>query len=137
MVNKSAVFQIFSLILLTSCSEKLEFARVKGTYSGTFHYFSNADSKQSANAPVTVYFTQNAFESSAGGNYIPAGGAGVFTLLDGRRIRFEDRKAWTANFDWGLILSGEYHYQVKRDSLILTKGTEKQSLYQYRLKRIN
>ncbi len=138
MVNKSAVLLLSVVFLLTGCSGKLDFAKLKGSYSGTFSYFHSEDSKAVKNAPVAVNFTQNAYESSSGINYFPAGGTGVFAVLDGQKIKFEDQKIWrTTNFDWELVLNGEYRYDRKGDSLILTKGSSTTNLYQYRLKRVN
>ena len=139
MVNKSTVYQainVFILILLSGCVEKLDFARMKGAYSGTFNYFRIEASNPPEIASVNVNLTQNAYNCSSGENYIPAGGEGVFTVFDGQKIKFEDQKFRTANFDWGLILNGEYKYRLKGDSLILTKGSAAQNLYKYRLKRI-
>lgn len=140
MVNKSVAYQIISvciLILSSGCAEKLDFAKVKGTYSGTFNYFRIEGSNPAEIAPVTVTLTQNAYHCSTGKYEVPAGGEGVFTVLDGQKINFEDQKVRTANFDWGLILTGEYKYRLKGDSLILTKGSKDKNLYRYRLKRVN
>lgn len=108
---------------------------LKGTYSGTFYYSNSTLGFFPAglySAPVTVTFSENKFNCTSGPNSIPAGGSGTFEILD-RNIQFKDSNNWTANFDWGLILNGNYSYQIKSDSLIFTKNT----IYQYRLKRIN
>ncbi len=74
----------------------------------------------------------------------PKLGNGAFVVNDSKTVVFKDKNAWTADFDWNLILNGDYSYQVKGDSLILIKNLNADpaantiyNYYQYRLKRTN
>ena len=137
MINKSLVLLFLAASILSSCSDKLELARLKGSYEGTFTYYNQASSVAPIpSGPVVLTFTENAYLSSGNTNRIPAGGSGIFELADDGKIKFEDQNMWTADFDWNLILNGSYKYKVKGDSLILKKellgGV---TSYEYRLKR--
>ncbi|RDC56478.1 hypothetical protein DU508_12875 [Pedobacter chinensis] len=78
----------------------------------------------------------------------PIGGSGTYSI-NGNIASFVDKNFWTADFDWNLILSGEYTIEINGDNLTLTKRFEpdldpkaSQSLYtsnsyQYTLQRDN
>jgi hypothetical protein len=131
----------FIMILFAGCSDKLNPDLLNGRYTGTFHYISPADLKGTS-APADVRLADGRYSSAGNEHYIPAGGSGTFVIKDQKFLEFKDENIWTANFDWGLILNGTYNYEVKADSLILTRYKEPcptcdmtPSLYQYRLKR--
>lgn len=131
------------ILALSGCSDKLSLDALSGTYTGKFHYLTPENSaKVTADAKIT--FSDHTYSSLRNTNYIPAGGSGVFEIQPEEILNFKDENIWTANFDWGLILNGKYKYDLKGDSLILTRYTEpcpncsmQAGLYQYRLKRTN
>jgi hypothetical protein len=133
------------ITVLSGCSDKLNLSALNGTYTGKFYYTPPAGSIKTGNASVS--FSDNTYSSTADAERIPAGGSGTLEILQDDVINFKDQNIWTANFDWGLILSGKYKYEMKNDSLILTRYNEHcppnencgivYTLYQYRLKRTN
>lgn len=134
------------ILALSGCSDKLTLSALNGTYTGKFYYIPPGENlNNEVSAPASVSFSDNNYSSKGGSGYIPAGGSGTFEIQKEEEILdFKDQNIWTANFDWGLILNGKYKYQVKGDSLILTRFTEPcpscsmmPDLYQYRLKRSN
>jgi len=115
-----------------------EISALNGKYSGTF-YYSNLNGIFSPqglySSPVTVTFSGNNYASTSNSNQMPAGGSGRYKI-SGQQAEFKDTNNWTADFDWGLILNGDYSYQIKSDSLILNK-TNSSTTYEYWLKRTN
>lgn len=131
------------LFTLPACTDKLTANALNGTFEGEFLYRS-PEGGSVRSAKTNVSFSDNNYSSLGNANYIPAGGSGTFEIQKENILKFEDKNIWTANFDWLLILNGNYKYQIKNDSLILTRYSEPcancstaNSLYQYRLKRIN
>jgi len=128
------------ILALSGCSDKLSLDALSGTYTGKFHYVSPDLSKETADAKIV--FTQQNYSSQGNSNKIPAGGSGAFEIEEGNILNFKDENIWTANFDWLLILNGKFKYDLKGDSLILTRYSEpcpscsmQAGSYQYRLKR--
>jgi hypothetical protein len=135
--NKWICLLTFSM-LFASCSEKDHIRLLNGKYEGTFHH--------SVIAPVAVELAHgNTYSSSGNPDRIPAGGSGTFSILENKMIEFKDKNMWTADFDWNLILTGRFNYEIKGDSLILIRYFEPCAVcsksyypsYQYRLKRID
>jgi hypothetical protein len=56
---------------------------------------------------VSLLFTDNRFEGSSDIMNYPAICGGTFIVQD-NMINFADSCTWTANFDWTLILKGQY-----------------------------
>lgn len=104
-----------------------------GSYEGTFTVV--YDDTTTFSNPVTVLFEGNTFSSSAGANRIPAGGNGEYEIT-GNIIEFNDTNIWTADFDWGLILSGRYQLRETVDHIeFLKKQTNGRGFYRYRLEK--
>lgn len=137
MNNKPVLLLLLASFSWASCSDKLDIAKLRGSYKGTFYYHDQASSVAPIpSGPVSVTFTENTYLTSSNPNRIPAGGSGVFELGEDSSIKFTDQNMWTADFDWGLILNGNYKYKVKGDSLILQKQAQEGiKTYEYRLKR--
>lgn len=126
---------LFTIAAFTfsSCAKKdSKISVLNGAYPGTFYYHSPS---AAISGQVTVTFSENKYASASNSNRIPAAGNGSYQILN-QQIQFTDTNVRTADFDWGLILNGNYTSQIKSDSLILTKITPT-SFYQYRLKRTN
>ena len=145
-MKKSKIILLLSAaILLTSCS-KDETKLLMGEYSGAYYYEAyNMRAPEKSGSPVFLKLEKgNTFESNGLSNRRPAGGSGDYEILSNNTVEFTDRNYWTADFDWNLILNGRFTYELKEDSLILTRYVEpcpncivKPSSYQYRLKRTN
>lgn len=115
--------------------EELHLSELRGVYSGTFtvEYSEDPifyDQKELSNE-VSIEFGSGNFTCSSGESYTPAGGSGKFEI-DGTKIVFNDENAWFANFDWNLILDGEYEIQEKESGITISahKGI---GFYKYRL----
>jgi len=141
MIKKLIIVALISLS--AGCSDKLSVNTFNGTYAGEFFYVEPEKRLENkVSAPAAVTFSGENFSSVGNENRLPAGGSGRFDVLKNNLVNFNDENIWTANFDWGLILSGKYNYELKGDSLILTRYREPcptcdvvSGLYQYRLKR--
>ena len=122
---------IMLFIVLAGCSAK----SFQGNYSGIFKY---RDSTGTKTGKTTVVFTRNAYRVTGGTDRFPAGSSGVFSTTGKNKIRFNDQNIRTADFDWNLVLNGNYDYKFKGDSLILKKdhASAEKKQYEYRLKRI-
>ncbi len=139
---------LFSLLLFTaSCSDKINLTLLDGNYTGSFYYTGPGETKTViSKETISVSLSGSEYTSTGEASRIPAGGAGEFNLVDKEEVQFNDKHVWTADFDWNLILNGSFIYELKNDSLILTRKFEicktcaikpgmMPVLYQYRLKR--
>lgn len=125
---------LFILALaFSACKKDKGTNAFKGSYEGTFRTIVNQKMVMSESK---VLFSDDQYYSMKGR------GSGKFSLQGNSIVRFEDKNIWTADFDWGLILNGDYQYKTKGDSLILTKilpalpyANTVYNYYQYRLKR--
>jgi hypothetical protein len=136
MKKLKAGYLIAAVVIMGSCSKAfLQPHTVEGTYTGQFE-LRNTDASvnpQPDNGPVTVNFTGKDYKSTANSNYIPAGGAGTYSISKDS-IHFQDDSMHTANFDWNLLLNGSYAYTAKGDSILLSKKVGTQE-YLYKLKK--
>lgn len=128
----------FSLILiLNSCTQDDDITQnLNGTYSGIFTVKYSDDTTHSNS--VTVNFSgMNKYISSGNGNtndFFPAGGSGTYKIEDSKII-FSDTNAWLANFDWNLILNGEYNFSMNQNQLIISANKNNVGFYKYELKK--
>lgn len=131
-----ALSTLIGFILLSGCSESEEvpgLIELSGTYEGTFTVeYSNGGLSQSN--PVTVSFSDNTFASTVGENRFPAGGSGKYEL-GVNSIIFTDDNIWTADFDWNLVLNGEYSVIVSENIITLTANKNDVGVYTYELTR--
>ncbi len=127
---------LIGFILLSGCSEGeevSEFIELNGTYEGTFTVeYSNGGLIQSN--PVTVTFSDSTYVSTVGDNRFPAGGSGNYELGINSVI-FSDANIWTADFDWNLILNGEYSLRVSENTITLSANKNDVGVYTYELIR--
>ncbi|MDR6561556.1 MULTISPECIES: hypothetical protein [unclassified Arcicella] len=78
--------------------------------------------------------TNGKFSCSGNSNRIPAGGSGTFSS-DNNKITFNDENAWTAEFDWGLILQGTYNYTFDGKKLQMSTDRNGIGNYNYHLEK--
>ena len=128
-------------LLILGCAfsgcEKDIITNFSGRYSGIFIYNNPADSQAlPPSGPASITFDKNTYTSTGNPDRIPAGGSGTFEVINSQDVKFEDSNRWTADFDWGLILNGEYRYQAKGDSLLLAKYIGGLKVFEYRLEWI-
>ena len=112
---KQVFIGVVLAILFYSC-EKTESASYSlgGTYMGMFSR-TGMDTTQ-----VSLFFDQNRFNGKSSRANYPAVCAGTF-LLEDNTIQFRDTCAWTANFDWSLILSGSYNISISDGTVRIWK----------------
>ena len=132
---KKLIYLSLLAFALAGCEKEEKVTLLDGTYSGTFRTLAN---KKEQKSDFEVTLDDRRFITNKGG-----AGLGPFELGTRGNVKFVDELFYTANFDWNTILTGEYTYQVKGDSLILdkvvalpTSGTDPTIYYQYRLKKI-
>jgi hypothetical protein len=108
---------ILSGILLFLACDKTEDGELSlnGRYLGSFNR-TGMDTVQ-----VSVLFRDNYFEGQSDRTNYPAICRGSFQT-DDNTITFTDSCAWTANFDWSLILSGTYNASLIDGTLRIWKN---------------
>jgi hypothetical protein len=135
---KNDIYKIFLIAILslnfTSCNNDDDNngnQGLNGEYSGTFTVeYLNGDTFSN---PVTVSFNEgNNYQSSGNDDYFPAGGSGTYEKSNST-IEFYDINYWTANFDWNLILGGEYEYSMNGTELVITANRTEFGMYKYEL----
>jgi hypothetical protein len=93
----------------------------EGTYSGTFQRtLPNGDAIVSN---VIILFSEEKWSGQSDIPKYPALCNGTYNT-NKDIIEFENNCAWTADFDWSLILSGDYKFEQNKDSLIISKSYE-------------
>lgn len=124
---------ILLLITLISCnkSDRDTSTPTDGTYEGTFKRY-HQEGSQTANVRLT--FTGSSWSGASNINKYPALGSGAFTVAEAG-IKFNNKTVWTADFDWTLILDGDYIEMRDGDSLRITKSYGNGWVDVYRLKR--
>ncbi|MFK7953269.1 MAG: hypothetical protein AB8B73_10525 [Ekhidna sp.] len=131
--NSLLLLTLVSILqFLSSCEKEETFVipTLEGEYEGMFtveykngNIFSN---------PVTITFNSNNYTSSKGESFFPAGGEGSFEIGNDR-ITFSDTNYYTANFDWNLILNGEYDIELSENIIVFTADKNGLGSYTYRM----
>ncbi len=135
-MKSTLVLLLLTMGLSMPACEETESGNLKGSYSGIFTVHATPLTPEQS-GPVQITFDGNRYRSSSNPDRIPAGGSGTFRFADKSRIVFEDQNIWTADFYWGLILTGEYQYRFRGDSLYLDRysGTGSAKICEYKLRR--
>ena len=100
---------LFALVLtcLSGCDKDTHnYPKVPdGIYVGTFQRELSWYENDTAN--ITMTFSSNTWSGYSDKIKYPALCKGTYSI-EGDTIIFENQCVWTAEFDWGLILSGKY-----------------------------
>ena len=124
------ILSVFTFMLLfSSCKKTKTILIAEGTYTGTFKVMYNTGTQT---GPVTVDLINSHYNCSHNLNKIPARGSGSYSY-NNDKITFNDQGIWTADFDWGLVLGGEYNYSLSENSLIIWKDINGIPRYEYDL----
>ena len=110
-----------ALILgLSSCEKPVtgQKAIPDGTYFGTFQRTWESGEGQKANISIT--FSSGKWSGQSDIEHYPALCRGTYEAGNGKLV-FSNECIWTADFDWSLILSGEYNFTLIGDSLLFSK----------------
>lgn len=123
---------IFTLITLLSSCQKDDWKTIMdGTYKGIFTVTYSSGTQR---GEATLELKDGKFSCSGNSNRIPAGGSGTF-VSDNKKITFNDENFWTADFDWNLILNGEYDYTFDGKKLIISANKNSVGNYKYDLEK--
>ncbi|HYE55132.1 MAG TPA: hypothetical protein VD996_09825 [Chitinophagaceae bacterium] len=126
---------IIAVIGLASCKkDTTDNITLTGTYTGTFVRYGPA--VDGIPASVTITFTGNEFSGTGQLPTYPALCNGTFSI-NGNKGTFENKCVWTANFDWTLILNGEYDIHIDGDNLYIYRSYNGAYFDSYNLKRKN
>ena len=108
------------LLLLPSCEpEKVNSIKIQdGTYEGTFQRQGSQSLGPISN--VTITFSGDKWTGQGDMPKYPALCMGTFSYK-GQKLVFTNECAWTAEFDWSLILSGEFSYSFDGEHLQMTR----------------
>jgi hypothetical protein len=133
-------YLVMIVCVMVGCS-KDEHLTVKindGTYIGTFQREPVWSSSKTAN--ITMIFSSNHWSGSTDIVKYPALCHGMYSIV-GDSIVFENECAWTAEFDWSLILSGKYLIKESGDTIELSRdyrsATTDTWIDKYKIKRQN
>ena len=89
-----------------------------GIYEGTFQR--EIISSENETAKITLTFSSNKWSGTSEFAKYPALCHGTFTIVS-NSIFFTNDCAWTAEFDWSLILSGEYSISKNGENIEFTR----------------
>ncbi|WMI65454.1 hypothetical protein RBH94_15485 [Aestuariibaculum sp. YM273] len=103
------------MFVILSCNndDESQQAEINGEYVGIFERGDN-------NSNVELTFNNGNWSGESEVVKFPALCNGTYSS-SGNVIAFENACPWTAEFDWSLILTGEWNYSLDGNSLILTK----------------
>lgn len=100
---KKLLFIIATACIFIACDKtETDSHSLNGRYTGIFSR-TGMDTSQ-----VSLVFSGSRFDGESDESRYPAICHGSFKLSD-QMIHFTDSCAWTANFDWSLILSGKFN----------------------------
>ncbi|MDB5149760.1 MAG: hypothetical protein JWQ57_3780 [Mucilaginibacter sp.] len=116
--------QLFAFILLlatvvSSCkkNDNNQVSNLSGTYAGTFQ---RKVSGNGAVSNVSLSFAADDWNGESQMAKYPALNHGTFSIA-GNKITFKNESVWTAEFDWSLILNGDYDINTSGNSVTITK----------------
>lgn len=117
---KKLIFIIWILIISNTSCEKSHNDKIPdGVYIGTFQRqlaFGGGDIAQ-----ITISFSSNTYSGVSDKPRYPAFCDGTYNI-EKQKIIFVNACVWTADFDWSLILSGEYNFTLIGKLLVITRS---------------
>ncbi|MFC0516396.1 hypothetical protein ACFFGT_19470 [Mucilaginibacter angelicae] len=116
--------QLFAFVLVlaaavSSCkkNDNNQAAKLSGTYAGTFQ---RKVSGTGAVSNVSLSFSAEAWSGESQTVKYPALSHGTFST-SGNKVTFKNESVWTAEFDWSLILNGDYDINLFGNTVTITK----------------
>lgn len=113
---KAKLFILFVLVIsMLSCDNDVENieGNVNGDYVGIFERNGNT-------SKVELTLDSGTFNGESEVRKFPALCNGTYTISR-NLLTFTNECPWTAEFDWTLILSGEWTFDMNNNVLIMTK----------------
>ena len=130
-ILKIGVIGLFSLFLSCDKSGEISKSLEEGTYSGIFTVTYSSGKRT---GETTLKLENGKYICTSNSGRIPAGGSGNYSI-NNKKITFNDVNFWTADFDWNLILSGEYDYTFDGKRLVFSANKNEVGNYKYDLKK--
>jgi hypothetical protein len=117
---KICAFALLLIFSLNNCKKsENEITKITdGIYIGTFQRTPVWGDGQISNISIT--FSSGKWSGQSDNSRYPALCHGTYEVQNNKLI-FQNECAWTAEFDWSLILSGEYQFNINGNSLIFTQ----------------
>lgn len=120
-------------IIVSSCKKNTYNTIIPdGNYVGTFQRLS-ATGGQLSN--VTLTFSENSWTGQSEFSKYPALCHGTYRSIEGNKVTFENACIWTTEFDWTLILSGDFELSITGTEVELVKEYNGGYKDIYRLKK--
>lgn len=119
---------LFALILSFGCKKSKNVdILMDGNYTGVF-VITNSVRSVPETRPIAIKLKEGKFNiaPNANSNLKPSGGKGTYTFKNGI-AQFTDEGVWTADFDWGMILNGEYDIRSSGTELTLRRRNKAQT----------
>ncbi|MCB9252366.1 MAG: hypothetical protein H6605_07840 [Flavobacteriales bacterium] len=114
-MNSTKIILIITLALCIGCKKDPKTGSFKeGTYEGVFE-------RNGEQAKVNIVFSKGIFSGKSETIKFPAICEGKYVVEDDK-VFFSNGCFWSADFDWTLILTGEWEHKGSGDELILTKS---------------
>ncbi|MTI29605.1 hypothetical protein E1171_02165 [Cytophagales bacterium RKSG123] len=104
------------MVLTISSCQKKNLIEEKHSIAGAYHGIFERDKEQ---IKVNLELLNKEFTGNSNKDKFPAICRGTY-FLEGNKIQFENFCNWNADFDWTLILAGDWKYQISNQLLILT-----------------
>ncbi len=120
-MDKLALLILVGLALgaCTSDDVMMDMQAGNAVFEGTF--IRSSPTGKYMTADVTLILEDNTFRGMSSEHRYPAICQGTYSIKESI-VTFQDTCYWTADFDWTLILSGEWHAGITEDNvLILTR----------------
>lgn len=115
---KTKIFFFLTLLIITVGCNKSEEVMISpntnGNYTGFFE-------RNGVSSNVQLNLVNGSFNGQSVIEKFPALCTGTY-LISGNTITFDSNCMWTADFDWTLILNGEWNYNRNGNILKLTKS---------------
>lgn len=114
-------------LVLAACSDLgIDATDIDGFYNGTFAFTESNGHTETGSVIFT--FEGNRYSCTPQRRYLPPGGAGVF-IRSGRKVTLKDTVGHTAEFDWTLILYGEFFVTYDGSHLVLRQNDVQSQRY--------
>ncbi|AFL83526.1 hypothetical protein Belba_0879 [Belliella baltica DSM 15883] len=105
----------------TACNstDDMDPTLLQGQFTGTFER--TVDGSSEGVESISLLLEGNSFSGEGGANRYPTICRGTFAV-EGNKVNFSNSCFFTADFDWTLILSGDFRVERDEDELILSKN---------------
>ena len=110
--NIKNLFLVVLFMVFTSCSDKETYSEIDGNYTGFFE-------REGRKSEVSLNFNEGDYSGDAEFEKFPALCTGNYVVNEDT-VTFSNQCVWTAEFDWSLILNGDWTFTFQNNQLILT-----------------